>query len=72
MKVQKVYRASEYQQKNPHKKKKMQTFRSHETVHTLNKSSKAEFKNDLHECGTYMTMLHDLALGTTELTRIYK
>ena len=70
MEVQKVYRASEYQQKNP--KKKMQTFRSHETAHTLNKSSKAEFKNDLHECGTYMTMLHDLALGTTELTRIYK
>ena len=70
MEVQKVYRASEYQQKNP--KKKMQTFRSHETAHTLNKSSKAEFKNDLHECGTYMTMLHDLALGSTELTRIYK
>ena len=71
MKVQKVYRVSEYQQKNP-PKKKMQTFRSHETAHTLNKSSKAEFKNDLHECGRYMTMLHDLALGSTELNRIYK
>ena len=71
MKVQKVYRASEYQQKNP-QKKEMQTFRSHETAHTFNKSSKAEFKNDLHECGRCMTMLHNLALGSTELTRIYK
>jgi len=72
MKVQKVYRASEYQQKNPPPKKQMQTFRSRETAHTLNKSSKAEFKNDLHECGRSITMLHDLALGSTELNRIYK